>query len=272
VATTSTSIPATHSTPNIATRVASTSTAAKKSSTRSSSTRATSAPRLVSIDEIASLADDAAITLEGIVVSTPGTIGKRSFFLDGLEIYQSQGDLAVLSIGDHVRVTGTISVLADHRRVNIKAGGVTVLGTSTPTVHEYAESLQYGSLVRVTGTVSARDGNAVVLRIDDKRSVTIAPAAGVTVDWADLAGKAITVNGILKNSNTPATVVLRSAEDISVAQETVEAAAAGTSSSNAIPWIGVGAAALIATGFGAWIWRNRPQASLTKLTLHPTTI
>lgn len=276
VATTSTSIPATHSTPNIATRVTATTSSAssaKKTSTRSTSSRAASvAPRLIGIQDIGTLADDAAVTLEGIVVATPRTIGKRSFFLDGLEIYQSQGDLAAVSIGDHVRVTGTVSVLSDHRRVNIKTGGVTVLGTSSPVVQDYSDTLQYGSLVRVTGTVSARDGNAVVLRIDDEHSITIAPATGITVNWADLAGKTITVTGILKNSSMPAIVVLRNTEDITVSQETVEAAVAGTSSSNAFPWVGAGAAALVAAGFGAWIWWNRPRSSLTKLTLHPTTV
>jgi hypothetical protein len=277
LATTSTSIPSTHSAPNIATRVTTTATKAttKSASTRSSTSRASvTAPRTVSINDIAALADDTTVTLEGIVVSTPGTIGKRSFFLDGLEIYQSQGDLATLSVGDHVRITGTVSVLSDHRRVNIKAGGATVLGASSPVIHDYAESLPYGSLVRVTGTVSARDGNAVVLRIDDTRSITITPAVGVTVQWADLAGKTLTVTGVLKNSSTPVSIVLRNAEDITVAQEPAEAEAAiaGTSSSTNIPWVGVSAAALVAAGFGAWIWRNRPQSSLTKLTLHPHSV
>ncbi len=277
VATTSTSVPPTHSTPNIATRVtrasATASSTKKKSSTRPTSTRTSSSiPKSITIDDISTLSDDTAVTLEGIVIALPGTIGKRSFFLDGLEIYQSQGDLAAVTIGNRVRITGTVSVLSDHRRVNIKTGGVTVLGDSSPIVHEYSDALPYGSLVRVTGTVSARDGNAIVLTIDDEHSIIIAPATGVTVNWADLAGKTISVTGVLKNSNTPSTIVLRNAEDIIVtAQETIEAAAAGTSSST-LPWIAVGAVVLVVAGFGAWTWRNRPQASLTTLTLHPTTI
>ncbi len=277
VATTSTSVPSTYSTSNIATRVTGSSTAkkstTKKVSTRSTSTRTTSAaPKIIIIDDIARLSDDVAVTIEGIVVSMPGAIGKRSFFIDGLEIYQSQSDLAAVSVGDHVRVTGTVSVLSDHRRVNIKAGGVTVLGVSTPVIHEYSSTLQYGSLVRVTGTVNARDGNAIVLRIDDEHSVTISPATGVSVNWADLAGKTITVTGILKNSNAPSTIVLRATEDIVVLQEPIESAVAGTTSSSAAPWISAGVAALVAAGFGAWVWRNRPRSSLSTLTLQPNTI
>lgn len=271
VATTSTSIPATYSTPNIATRVTGTKTAKTASTRSTSSHKSIAQPKVISIDDVSTLADGLAVTLEGTVVATPGMIGKRTFFLNGLEIYQSQGDLADVSLGDHVRVTGTISVLTDRRRVNIKEGGVTVLGTSAPIVHDYTESLQYGSLVRVTGTVSARDGNAIVLRIDDARSVTITPASDVSIDWTDLAGKTITVTGVLKNSNVPATIVLRAPEDILISQDHLEVAVASTSSS-AVPLIGAGAATLIVAGFGAWIWRHRPKSSLTKLTLHPNTV
>lgn len=277
VAPTSTSIPATPSTPNIATRVTSTATPKKtstKSSTASSAAKRTSspAPTSTTIGAIDRLPDDTAVTLEGIVVSMPGTIGKRSFFLNGLEIYQSQGDLAEVTIGDRVRITGTVSVLSTHRRVNIKAGGVTILGSAQIEARTYAENLPYGSLVSVTGTVSARDGNAVILRIDDETSITIAPATGVTVDWASLAGKSITVTGILKNSGTSPTIVLRNAEDIVVAPEPLDAVVAGSTTGSAFPWIGVGTAALVAAGFGAWAWRNRPRSSLTTLTLHPTSL
>jgi hypothetical protein len=274
VATTSTSIPATHSTPNIATRIAHTSTATKPKNKKVSTRRTTSrsspvTPKIVHTDEINMLADDTLVTLEGIVIALPGTIGKRSFFLNGLEIYQNQGDLAAVSVGDHVRITGTVSVLSDHRRVNIKAGGVTILGISPPTVYDYDEALPHGSLVRVTGTVSARDGNAIVLRIDDAHSVTIVPATGVSVRWADLAGKSITVTGVLKRSNASTGIVLRTAEDITVTEETLETAVAGTTSSSfTVPWLGVGTATLMAAAFGAWIWRHRPRPSLKNLTLH----
>ncbi len=273
VATTSTSIPAIHTTPNIATRVATTSTP-KKSTSRSTSSKSTpSTPRAVSPEEILTLADDTNVTVEGIVVALPGSVGKRSFFIDGLEIYQSQGDLAVLSIGDRVRITGTVSVLTEYQRVNIQAGGVTVLGSATPIVHEYAESLPYGSLVHVTGTVSARDGNAIVLRIDDERSITITPATGISVRWDDLAGKTLTITGILKNARDPQSIVLRDGADIVVVQESSDAAVAATSSSSLLPWLGaLGTLALALAGFGIWAWRNRPQSSLTKLTLHTKTL
>lgn len=249
-------------------------TTAKTSSSSTKSTKKASATaRNVSIDEIASLADNTPVTLEGTVVAAPGVIGKRSFFVDGLEVYQSQDDLAAVSIGDHVRITGTVSVLSDHRRVNIKADGVAMLGTSTPIVHDYAAGLPYGSLVRVTGTVSARDGSAVVLATD-AGNVTVTLGNGVTMKWTDLAGKKVTVTGVLKSSNESATVVLRSAEDVVVAPETMDAAstAAGTSAAQNFPWTVVGLAGLSLAGLAAWFWRMKPRSSLTALTLKPNTV
>lgn len=246
-------------------------TATKVSS--SSAKKSSVAARNVSISDIASLADETLVTLEGTVVAVPGMIGKRSFFVDGLEVYQSQDDLAAVSIGDHVRITGTVSVLSDHRRVNIKAGGVTILGSSTPVVHDYAVGLLYGSLVRITGTVSARDGNAVVLATD-VGNVTVTLGNGVTMKWSDVASKKVTVTGVLKSTDGAATIVLRNAEDVVIMADAIDqtAAAAGTSATENFPWSVAGLAAVAFVGLGAWFWRMKPRSSLTGLTLKPSNV
>jgi len=246
-----------------------TATKTSSSSTKKSSPTA----RNVSISDIASLADETLVTLEGTVVADPGVIGKRSFYIDGLEVYQSQDELAAVSIGDRVRIMGTVSVLSDHRRVNIKAGAVTVLGSSTPVVHDYAEGLPYGSLVRITGTVSARDGNAVVLATDSG-NVSVTLGNGVTMKWADVASKRVTVTGVLKSSNGSAAIVLRSAEDVVVIADAVDqtASVAGTSAAQNFPWSIVGLGTVALAGLGAWFWRMKPRSSLTSLTLKPTAV
>lgn len=243
------------------------------SSTKSSTKKSSVAPRNVSVGDIASLADETLVTLEGTVVANPGVIGKRSFFVDGLEVYQSQDDLAAVSVGDHVRITGTVSVLSDHRRVNIKADGVKMLGQSTPILHDYSEGLPYGSLVRVTGTVSARDGNAVVLATNSG-NVRVTLGNGVAMKWADVASKKVTVTGVLKSSNDLATVVLRSAEDVVVSADAIDqtSSVAGTSAAQNFPWSIAGLAAVAFAGLGAWFWRMKPRSSLISLTLKPTTV
>lgn len=257
-------------TPTPKTATVKTTTKVSSSSTKKSSPAA----RSVSINDIASLADETLVTLEGTVVANPGMIGKRSFFIDGLEVYQSQDDLATVSVGDHVRITGTVSILSDHRRVNIKAGAVTVLGSSTPIVHDYAAGLPYGSLVRITGTVSARDGNAVVLATDSG-SISVTLGNGVTMKWTDVASKKVTVTGVLKSNNGSPTVVLRSAEDVVVtAADVIDQAptVAGTSATQNFPWGIVGLAAVAFAGLGAWFWRMKPRSSLTSLTLKPSNV
>ncbi|MFA6018151.1 MAG: lamin tail domain-containing protein [Patescibacteria group bacterium] len=267
VATTAvTNTPVTHSTTSSATSV-------KKSTAKTSST---TTPKIVNVDAVNSLADETSVTLEGTVVGLPGIIGKRSFYLDGLEVYQSQGDLAAVSIGDHVRITGSVSVLSDHSRVNIKEGGVIVLGTTEPIVHDYADGLSYGTLVRVSGTVNARDGNAIILKTENDESMTVTLGNGVTISWENLAGKNVTIVGILKKNTEKTSIVLRSAEDITVMNAATDISAtatmAATTTSIQIPWLGITAALLVTAGLGTWFWRYRPQSSLTKLTLHPTKV
>ncbi len=244
------------------------------------SSKKTSAKRVVvtrsiSADEIANIADGTRVSLDGVVIASTGILGKRSFFIDGLEIYQSTGTLADVAVGDRVRIVGAVSVLSDHRRVNIQEGGVTHLGISTPIVHDYAASLSYGSLMRITGTVSARDGNAVLLKTDEA-TFKVVPGTGVSIAWADFAGATVTVTGILKHSEQE-TLVLRSADDvvtISVPDSTATlagtSAAASTSSSSETSFLWETAAllAFASAGFGTWVWYTRPKAKTSKLTLH----
>ena len=269
VASTSPTTTSAHSVRTTAPRVSTTST--RTATTRRSSTTKTVAAKNVSVDEIDQLANDTNVSLEGIVVAAPGTISKRSFFLDGLEIYQNQGDLADVHIGDHVRIAGSVSVLSDHRRVNIKADTVTALGTATPVAHEYNATLRYGSLAHATGTVSARSGNDAILALDNGSQLTLTAANGVLVHWSDFAGKHISVSGILKSIPDNATLVIRNAEDIVVdAAQTETPIAAGTTDSS-FPWLGVAFGALTAAGLGFWFWKTRPATSRT-LTLNPSTL
>ncbi len=253
----------------------STKTTKAKGTVKKSSTSTTSSVRSVTIDDIANLADGTKVKLEGVVVATAGAVGKRSFFVDGLEIYQSTGVLGDVKIGDRISITGEVSVLSDHRRVNIQEGTVRVINHVDPIVHDYASALPYGSLARITGTISARDGNAVLLNTDSG-TIKITPGNGVTVVWANLAGTTVTVTGILKHGDQE-TLVLRSADDVmqpQVAQPTSSASIAeGTAaSSSSLLWMTGALLALGSAGFGTWVWYTRPKARTAKLILHPTAV
>ena len=245
-----------------------------KTTAKKSSTSTKSSVRSITIDDIASIADGTKVKLEGIVVATAGLVGKRSFFLDGLEVYQSSGALADVKIGDHVSITGEVSVLSDHRRVNIQEDAVSVIDQGNPIVHDYALTLSYGSLVRISGTVSARDGNAVLLNTDHG-TIKLVPGNGVTIAWADLAGATITATGILKHGDQE-TIILRSADDI--VKQHVDAAisaatiAGTTASQSSLLWMTSALLAVGSAGFGAWVWYTRPKARTTKLILHPTNV
>ncbi len=245
-----------------------------KTTTKKLSTRTKSSVRSVTIDDIANLADGTKMKLEGIVVATTGTVGKRSFFIDGLEIYQKSGTLADVKIGDHVSLTGEVSILSDHRRVNVQEGAISVLEHTDPIIHDYTSTLPYGSLTRITGTVSARDGNAVLLNTDSG-TIKLVPGNGVTIAWADLAGETITATGILKHSDQE-TLVLRSNDDI-VKQQNTEAIPAATiagttASQSSLLWMTGALLAVGSAGFGTWIWYTRPKARTSKLILHPTAV
>lgn len=244
------------------------------STARKTSTSTKSAARSATINDIVLLTDGTKVKLEGIVVATAGTVGKRSFFLDGLEIYQSTGALADVKVGDRVSITGEVSVLSDHRRVNIQEGAASVIDRTNPIIHDYAPTLPYGSLVRITGTVSARDGNAVLLDTGSGM-IKLVPGNGVAIAWTNLAGATITATGILKHGDQE-TLVLRSSEDI-VKQQNDEAISAATTagitrSQSSLLWLTGALLAASSAAFGTWVWYTRPKTRLSKLILHPTNV
>lgn len=249
--------------------------AVAKTSTKKSTASTKAAPRSVTVDAVASLADDTLVTLEGIVVAEVGILGKRSFFLDGLEVYQGSGELADVHVGDRVTITGKVSVLTDRRRVNIQEGDASVRGSANPITHDYTPDLPYGSLARVTGIVSARDGNAILLQASTGATIKLVPGNGVTFSWTDIAGATITVTGIIKHGEQE-TLVLRSANDLvveKVSEPIAAATIAATSSSQTSMFWAVGALLAVASaGFGLWVWYTRPTARTTKLILNPTTV
>jgi hypothetical protein len=262
VAPASTGTTATHSAPSTPSAVTLSSPSKSSLSTRRSSTsKAANAPKQITIADIDSLADDTLVMVDGIVIGDPGVIGKRSFFIDGLEIYQSQGDLADVTIGDRVRVTGAISVLSDHRRVNIKEGAITVLGSGTASPHTTHENIRYGNLVRVSGVVSARNGNDVILLQDDGSSVVLSAARSVAIAWNDLAGKKVTATGIAKIDSKGMTVVLRNGDDLVVEPEDEPLPVAAGTTQSSFPWMELSLAILGAIGLGFWFWKHRPASS-----------
>lgn len=283
VATGSKAITTVRATPTSSTSVtvkaASTATQTKTTTTKKSTTAkkaTTSATRSITLDDVGTLGDETKATIEGIVVAEPGIVGKRSFFIDGLEIYQSTGTLANIHVGDDVKITGTLSVLSDHRRINISEGSVITVDHADTVVHDYVSTLPYGSLVRITGTVSARDGDAVLLKTETA-TIKIVSGNGVTVSWADLAGATVTATGILKHGSQD-TLVLRSADDlvkVSTEASPISATTAGTISSSSgfsSFWLLGSLLSLASIGFGSWVWFTRPRATTSLLNLHPKTV
>ncbi len=275
----------THSTPKLQTSVAlktsSTTTKISKmktSTVKKSATKKSTALSAQSIilDDIATLADETKVIIKGTVITTPGLIGKRSFFIDGLEIYQGTGVLADIHIGDEVKITGTLSVLSDHRRINIAEGGIAVLNHTEPIVHDYSSSLPFGSLIRITGAVNARDGDGILLKTDGL-TVKIISATGVIIDWTSFAGANITATGILKHGNQE-TITLRSPNDLvknpstESAPSTILAGTTGSSSGFSSFWTLGAFLSLASAGFGAWVWYTRPKLTKSLFTLHPKTV
>ncbi len=228
----------------------------------------------VTIDEINSVKDGALVSIEGVVVAEPGVIGKRSFFIDGLEIFQSKDTLADVRIGDEVKIIGTVSVLSDRRRINIKAGGVTVLGVTDEEARDYDNGLPYGSLVKIAGTISARAGNGVILQTENMGNITLMAGKGVNITWPNLAGKEVVVTGILKSSGTNQVIVLRSPDDVAVKAMSTDSnsSMAATTGLRNNPWLWLGLGSMSLTGLGYWMWKYRPQLTMPGFTLKPQTI
>ncbi len=227
------------------------STTSKSVSTKRSTGSA--APRRVSAEAVAELADGDVVIVSGTLVALPGTFGNQIAYLNGLELYFHDAAWPALAVGDTLNIRGAVSTAHGNRRVKIaSADDIDVIGSSEVVAQSLTntpdEAVLHGTLVKLGGTADGRDGNTLLvivgsssMRIGIQNGGAIPPgAAGVTV------------TGVLRRDNGSVSIDLRSAADI-VFDETMPSAAATVASGGKTPWGGIalvaGTLGLLGTSF-----------------------
>ena len=128
---------------------------------------------LVTIKEARQKEKDEKVLVEGLVTVLPGTFSARYFYIQdntsGVQIYFSKEQWPNFSVGQRVRVLGSISESYNEKRVKIsQANDISILGQEqepemitlkTGQINEDTE----GMLVKVSGTVVQPSGNTIYL-------------------------------------------------------------------------------------------------------------
>lgn len=230
-----------------------TKTATKKKTTRSKK------KTTVTVTSLAGLADDTLVRFTGAVIALPGTFGNQTMVLDGAPIYFYYAQWPTLALGDIVTVEGVVSTARGERRINIASADALVITGHTDVVPVDVVTLdpeRVGTVVRVTGTVSARDGDTLTLAIGDN-TVRIVAGTHTGITWSTIGSSRVAVVGVMRHLDGEYVVMPRSADDITV--ETQESIAPAISIPQFPTRSIVGGGILMSTAgiLGYWFLRSR---------------
>ncbi|MFA6521974.1 MAG: lamin tail domain-containing protein, partial [Patescibacteria group bacterium] len=229
---------------------------AKTAATKSTTTKSTSSSSKTSSLE----------SRTGVVTALPGTFGDQIAYIDGIQLYFYTKDWPTLHLGDEIRVLGTLSESYGEARLKISTkDNITILSqtTLTPRVLSIAEAKTQntGALVQITGEITERTGNNLVVQFGED-AITVVAHEKTGIAWTDFTGTAITVTGIVRQINGEAKLYPRSVNDVRIEEiKTISATSSVLSFQEFTPWIG-GALVLGVSSFLAYWYIRSKQISI----------
>lgn len=167
------------------------------------------------------------VVREGTVTAAPGTLGAQYFYIDtdNLQVYLYSKDFPTLVLGDRVRVRGTISDIADGKRLKIKNGSdITVLTHQNP-VEPLTLSTSdlgkdhLGDLVAIEGEVRLQTAQRFMLHGDELDIIISKKASAKIENTITQNGDMVRVTGIVQADKDGVRLVPRSSEDITVVKK-----------------------------------------------------
>ena len=215
----------------------------------------------------------ASTTLEGVVIAPPGIFSSQTMYMDGMQLYQYQGDFPELVVGDLVRATGVLSTAYGEPRLKLAgAEAIQTLGSTNVepvelTMLELEEAV--GELVRVSGMVTERGTNRVLLE-DESGSVTVVLKEGTEIPNSLFSvGSRYAITGVVSSYNGELRLLPRFETDIeeelTTNATTNDDTAAAVSSEPSLPW---GSILLLASmgALGALALRQRRRLTIPQHT------
>jgi hypothetical protein len=152
--------------------------------------------------EIINYDANSTVTVDGVLVATPGTFGRQLAYIDGLEIYFNKADWPKLSPMTRVRMTGTVDVKANYTRLKIKKrSDVKIIGDDAvaPDDLETLDDARHGLLMSLSGSVLDVAGKKLTIGLSNGELIAATSAKDALVDFSALAyDDQIAVTGIIR--------------------------------------------------------------------------
>jgi len=164
------------------------------------------------------------VKTRGIVIATPGQLGKQFFYINGIQIYSYHQDFPELKLGDKIEIRGEISQNRGEKRVKIKSkDNIRVLdrGLKVDSISVSLSEIKtdlVGKLIQITSQVIEKTGNKIFIgQKEDKEEAIIYLTDYADIDKSCIEPKnKIEITGILRQYNDELRIFPRSNQDIKV--------------------------------------------------------
>jgi DNA/RNA endonuclease YhcR with UshA esterase domain len=188
------------------------------------------------LSELNSIAVGTKIKTEGVVAVEPGILSSQYFYISGdggIQVYSYHKSFPALQVGDYISVRGELSKVGSEQRIKIsQASDITLIRKDSPPLAIKCSCADMsdkvpGSLVELDGEIVAKKG--LKLFIDDGSAeavVYIKESTGIN-DSVLLAGRKVSITGILNKTSGELRLMPRFSADIVLAGEDLSGDEAG---------------------------------------------
>jgi DNA/RNA endonuclease YhcR with UshA esterase domain len=238
----------------------------KPSSKTSTGTKALGSYEMVSITEARPMVKGTQVIVQGTVVSKPGAIGAKTFYImddeRGIAVYAGKKDLPSVKIGDQVEVQATISSAYGAPRLNARTIVIISSGEKVEpeSVEDEIDETMAGHLVTLQGEVTKSQATSAYLD-SGFGEVLVAIRKSAGLKKADfVVGDQVEITGIVEQTkDNEWQVVPREKDDVKILEKTAESVVEEskksddkinedknkTSGSSTMPYVEMGASGVV---------------------------
>ena len=168
------------------------------------------------------------VLIEDQVLVLPDVFGKNIIYLNGVQVYFSSADWPVLSVGDIVEISGTISESRNERRVLLKnktdlmiMSHQAEIDPQIITSAQINEELE-GFFVQVEGEFVGKESSKMIL-FDSEGEIVVYLKQGTDIKASDFVeGQRLKINGILSQYDDEYRIQPRSVTDFEIIEVPTE--------------------------------------------------